>query len=51
MQDEAFVSEVKKMDHEINPLSADETARVVSSTINAPRAILEKAMAILGATE
>ncbi len=51
MKDPAFREEAQKLDHVIDPLSADEVTRIVSETINAPHAIIMKAKAVIGTME
>lgn len=51
LRDPGFLDEAKKMDHEIDPQSAEEVAQIVSETINAPRAAIDMAKEIMGGVE
>jgi tripartite-type tricarboxylate transporter receptor subunit TctC len=43
LSDAAFLADAKKLDIEINPTSGENLTRIVAETINAPRAVIEKA--------
>jgi tripartite-type tricarboxylate transporter receptor subunit TctC len=47
LHDPAFLAEAKALDHDIDPVSAEEIAQIASETVNAPRAIIEAAKAAL----
>ena len=49
LRDSAFVSEAQKLQIEIHPMSAEQVARVVADTINAPPDLVAKARAAMAA--
>ena len=51
MGDKGFLDEAKKMDIEIDPVSADEITKIVMDTINAPPEILAEAKKYMGGAE
>lgn len=51
LRDPGFLSEAKKLDHEIDPITAEEVAQIVSETINAPMAAIAVAKEIMGGVE
>ena len=51
LKDPGFLQEAKKMDHEIDPLTADEVAKIVSDTINAPKDAIATAKDIMGGVQ
>ena len=51
LRDRGFLEEAKKMDHEIDPQSAEEVTQIVNETIHAPRAAIEMAKEIMGGVE
>jgi hypothetical protein len=51
MRDPGFLAEAKKMDIEIDPVSAEEITKTVNDTINASPAIIAKAKTFMGGEE
>jgi tripartite-type tricarboxylate transporter receptor subunit TctC len=48
LQDKEFVAEMTKLQHDIDPISAEEVEQIVKDTVNAPPAIVAKAKAVMG---
>jgi tripartite-type tricarboxylate transporter receptor subunit TctC len=51
LRDPGFLDEAKKLDHDIDPLSADDIAKIVMETINAPKDAIALAKEIMGGVE
>jgi tripartite-type tricarboxylate transporter receptor subunit TctC len=51
MRDESFLSEARKMDHEIAPQSAEDVSRIVEATIRAPASVIQRAKEVMGPIE
>ncbi len=51
LRDPGFLEEAKKLDHEIDPQTAEEVAKIVSGTINAPQAAIVVAKEIMGGVQ
>jgi tripartite-type tricarboxylate transporter receptor subunit TctC len=47
LRDAAFLAEARALDHDIDPVSAEEVAQIASETVNTPRAIIEAAKSAL----
>ncbi len=51
LRDPGFLDEAKKLDHDIDPQSAEVITRIVMETINAPKAAIDLAKEIMGGVE
>ncbi len=51
LKDKAFLAEAEKLQMDIDPMRADETARIVGDVINAPPDLVAKAKAAMGSPD
>ncbi|MFN3892687.1 MAG: Bug family tripartite tricarboxylate transporter substrate binding protein [Beijerinckiaceae bacterium] len=51
LRDPGFLDEARKLDHEIDPLSAEEVTKIVAETVNAPKSAIAVAREIMGGVE
>lgn len=51
LKDPGFLEEARRMDHEIDPQTAEEVAQIVNETINAPKEAVAVAKEIMGSVQ